>query len=160
MDVDDPIQADEHLSKLQRKFPGSQRVRKLEGMRCEARGDFADAGRIYEEMLAENPANSLARKRQVCSFVSCECFECTTKVSRFISRGNRHRLEVPSRWRRSTTTFDHDGWMLLRLLYFGAREETQPSSTPSNLEKIRHGGPVFLLYGGLRCRVTAKWVRS
>lgn len=62
--------ANEHLEVLRKKFPGSQRVRRLEGMRCEAEGDFSAASKIYEEMLVENPANSLARKRQVCACVS------------------------------------------------------------------------------------------
>lgn len=34
-------------------------------MRCEAEGSFGAAAAIYEEMVEANPANSLARKRQV-----------------------------------------------------------------------------------------------
>lgn len=66
MDTGDLKLADEHLQHLQKKFPGSQRVKRLDGMRSEAGGDFSTAGKIYESMLEENPANSLARKRQVC----------------------------------------------------------------------------------------------
>ena len=65
MDAGDLVSADEHLKILQRKFPGSQRVRRLEGMRFEAGGSFEEAEKVYEQMLVENPSNSLARKRQV-----------------------------------------------------------------------------------------------
>lgn len=65
LDSGDVPTAHEHLQVLTRKFPGSQRVRRLEGMRCEAEGSFAAAAAIYEEMVEANPANSLARKRQV-----------------------------------------------------------------------------------------------
>lgn len=65
MDVGDLNSADEQLKILKGKFPESQRVRRLEGMRFEAGGNLTEAGKVYKEMLAENPANSLARKRQV-----------------------------------------------------------------------------------------------
>ncbi|CAN0258195.1 unnamed protein product, partial [Scytosiphon promiscuus] len=65
LDSGDLATAHEHLEVLKGKFPGSQRVQRLEGMRREAEGDFSAAGKIYEEMLAKNPANSLARKRMV-----------------------------------------------------------------------------------------------
>lgn len=65
MDVGDLDSADEQLKILKGKFPKSQRVRRLEGMRFEAGGNLTEAGKVYKEMLTENPANSLARKRQV-----------------------------------------------------------------------------------------------
>lgn len=70
MDVGDLDSADEQLKILKGKFPESQRVRRLEGMRFEAGGNLTEAGKVYKEMLAENPANSLARKRQVCPVVT------------------------------------------------------------------------------------------
>lgn len=65
LDTGDVPLAHEHLQILKEKFPSSQRVQRLEGMRREAEGDFAGAGKVYQQMLAENPANSLARKRMV-----------------------------------------------------------------------------------------------
>lgn len=65
MDVGDLVAADGNVMILRQKFPGSQRVKRLEGMMAEARGDFATAGNIYKEMVEENPSNQLARKRQV-----------------------------------------------------------------------------------------------
>eukprot|EP00904_Undaria_pinnatifida_P007350 jgi/Undpi1/3745/HiC_scaffold_16.g07114.m1 len=65
MDTGDLATADKQLSVLKLKFPGSQRVRLLQGMRSEAGGDFDGADEIYSEMLEENPANSLAHKRKV-----------------------------------------------------------------------------------------------
>ncbi|CAM9970486.1 unnamed protein product, partial [Ectocarpus sp. 13 AM-2016] len=70
LDSGDVPTAHEHLQVLTRKFPGSQRVRRLEGMRCEAEGSFAAAAAIYEEMVEANPANSLARKRQVAVLIA------------------------------------------------------------------------------------------
>mmetsp|Transcript_28637 Transcript_28637/g.91771 ORF Transcript_28637/g.91771 Transcript_28637/m.91771 type:complete len:308 (-) Transcript_28637:182-1105(-) len=43
----------------------STRVRKLVGMSSEAVGDFNAANALYDEVLAENPANLLVRKRKV-----------------------------------------------------------------------------------------------
>lgn len=57
--------ADEELKILKAKFADSQRVRWVEGMLAESRGDFATARSIYKAMVEENPANQLARKRQV-----------------------------------------------------------------------------------------------
>ncbi|CAM9676795.1 unnamed protein product [Ectocarpus sp. 12 AP-2014] len=70
LDSGDVPTAHEHLQVLTRKFPGSQRVRRLEGMRCEAEGSFAAAAAIYDEMVEANPANSLARKRQVAVLIA------------------------------------------------------------------------------------------
>ncbi|CAM9935117.1 unnamed protein product [Pylaiella littoralis] len=70
LDSGDLATAHEQLEVLRKKFPGSQRVRRLEGMRCEAERNFSAAAKVYEEMLAENPANSLARKRQVAVLIA------------------------------------------------------------------------------------------
>lgn len=72
LDSGDLATAHEHLEVLRAKFPGSQRVKRLEGMQCEAEGNFSAAAKIYEEMLVANPANSLARKRQV-RVCGCGC---------------------------------------------------------------------------------------
>lgn len=88
LDTGDLATAHEHLEVLRAKFPNSQRVRRLEGMQCEAEGSFSAAAKIYEEMLAANPANSLARKRQVCWFVLSRRRFCLLErlVARFVPR--------------------------------------------------------------------------
>ena len=67
------------LTKLQKHFPGSLRVRGLEGMVLEARAcvlsqsslqsqamqSSLEALRCYDEMLREDPCNAVARKRKV-----------------------------------------------------------------------------------------------
>lgn len=65
MDAGDLLVAEANVSNLRQKFPSSQRVRQLEGMLAEARGQFAAAEVIYKGMVEANPANQLARKRQV-----------------------------------------------------------------------------------------------
>lgn len=75
LDTGNLATAHEHLEVLRAKFPSSQRVRRLQGMQCEAEGSFSAAAEIYEEMLVANPANSLARKRQVC-WLSCLVLSC------------------------------------------------------------------------------------
>eukprot|EP00752_Nemacystus_decipiens_P009223 g8238.t1 len=70
LDTGDVATANEHLDVLRNKFPGSQRVQRLEGMQCEAEGRFSAASKIYEDMLVANPANSLARKRQVAVLIA------------------------------------------------------------------------------------------
>lgn len=54
------------LSRLLRQFPGSVRVRRLEGMRLEAKGDFDAAIEIYDKLLLENPSNVAILQRVVC----------------------------------------------------------------------------------------------
>ena len=46
-------------------FPTSCRVKRLQGMEYEQRGDYTEASKIYKDILEENPANGLAIKRQI-----------------------------------------------------------------------------------------------
>jgi tetratricopeptide (TPR) repeat protein len=65
IDTGDLDAADGWLQPLEARFPESGRVRKLQGMRCEARGDYADADAIYLAVLGENPVNAAVAKRRV-----------------------------------------------------------------------------------------------
>ena len=53
------------LRALHQQFPKSLRVRKLRGMRSEALEEWDEAKKIYEGILAEDPANLIVRKRHI-----------------------------------------------------------------------------------------------
>lgn len=57
--------AEEYLAKLTKKFKSSQRVSRLQGMCLEAKEMYAEALVLYDEVLKNNPANSLIMKRKV-----------------------------------------------------------------------------------------------
>ncbi|XP_031128633.1 ER membrane protein complex subunit 2-like [Ipomoea triloba] len=50
---------------LQKKFPGSKRVGRLEAMLLEAKGLWAEAGKAYSSLLEENPSDQVVYKRRV-----------------------------------------------------------------------------------------------
>lgn len=53
------------LKALDSRFKGSSRVKKLWGMRSEARGEWDDAVAIYDSMLATNPTAQVPRRRKI-----------------------------------------------------------------------------------------------
>lgn len=65
LDMEEIELAEDYLVKLTKKFKSSQRVSRLQGMCLEAREQFTEALAVYDEVLKENPANSLVRKRKV-----------------------------------------------------------------------------------------------
>ncbi|KAG9062008.1 ER membrane complex subunit 2 [Linnemannia hyalina] len=65
LDMGDDALALKCIQALETKFPGSPRVRRLQGMQLEASGKLAEAGLIYKAILEEDETNVLASKRQV-----------------------------------------------------------------------------------------------
>ncbi|KAF9972911.1 ER membrane complex subunit 2 [Actinomortierella ambigua] len=65
LDVGDELLAHKCIEALEAKFPGSARVRRLQGMRLEAHGKLEEASAIYKAILEEDETNVLASKRQV-----------------------------------------------------------------------------------------------
>lgn len=57
--------AKECISMLQKKFPGSKRVGRLEGMLLEAKGLWAEADRAYSSLLEDNPIDQVIHKRKI-----------------------------------------------------------------------------------------------
>uniref|UniRef100_A0A8C7TNF7 ER membrane protein complex subunit 2 n=1 Tax=Oncorhynchus mykiss TaxID=8022 RepID=A0A8C7TNF7_ONCMY len=53
------------LQELKRQFPGSQRVKRLAGMRLEALEKYEDANKQYDSILQDDPTNTAARKRKI-----------------------------------------------------------------------------------------------
>ncbi|GAB9467930.1 Inactive purple acid phosphatase 29 [Globisporangium polare] len=57
---------DEQLAEaLKTQFPKSARVARLEGMELEQHGEFTKAEEVYNQVLAENPANAIVMKRKI-----------------------------------------------------------------------------------------------
>jgi hypothetical protein len=54
------------LKALQAQFPSSMRVKNLHGLMLEAKGELDSAAELYDSIVAEQPANTTARRRQVC----------------------------------------------------------------------------------------------
>ena len=65
LEEDETSLAEEYLTKLTKTFKSSQRVSRLQGMCLEAKEMFTEALALYDEVLKENPANSLIKKRKV-----------------------------------------------------------------------------------------------
>ncbi|XP_069777087.1 ER membrane protein complex subunit 2 isoform X2 [Narcine bancroftii] len=53
------------LRELFKQFPGSHRVKRLNGMRLESLERYDDANKMYDEILQEDPTNTAARKRKI-----------------------------------------------------------------------------------------------
>ncbi|XP_032815121.1 ER membrane protein complex subunit 2 [Petromyzon marinus] len=53
------------LRQLRRQFPGSHRVRRLEGMKYEFQEKYDEANKLYDEIIQEDDANTAARKRKI-----------------------------------------------------------------------------------------------
>lgn len=53
------------LETLKKRFPGSMRVFKLEGMFFEAEGEFGKAIDLYESALKDHPTNAELMKRKI-----------------------------------------------------------------------------------------------
>lgn len=68
LDYGDYTTADKYLQLLINKFPQSSRVKRLLGMGLESQGEYENALKLYDEILAETPTNLLVLKRKVAIF--------------------------------------------------------------------------------------------
>ena len=64
LDFGETTVAEQYVKLLEMRWPGSARVARLKGMVYEARGEYDEANKIYNDMLAESEANTLALKRR------------------------------------------------------------------------------------------------
>ncbi|CDP08539.1 unnamed protein product [Coffea canephora] len=64
MDCQCPDVAKEFTKVLQKKFPGSKRVGRLEAMLLEAKGSWAEAEKAYMSLLEDNPLDQIVHKRR------------------------------------------------------------------------------------------------
>jgi hypothetical protein len=65
LDTGDDAVANESLAELMVQFKDSSRVKRLVGMQSESKRQYGAASQVYEELLLQNTANSLAMKRKV-----------------------------------------------------------------------------------------------
>ena len=99
--------AHEYLEILKAQFPNSLRVKRLEGMMWEAKGETKLASTSYDEILAEDPSNLLALKRHV---VLC-------KSQRNYAEAARKLVEYLS-----TFCSDPEAWLMLHELYLAQQQ--------------------------------------
>ncbi|CAM9898709.1 unnamed protein product [Discosporangium mesarthrocarpum] len=97
--------ANTYLAALNKKFPKSQRVGRLEGMVLEAGGKYSAALDVYNGLVEQNPANSLARKRQVAVLIA------QGKTAAAVKALNAYLAEFAA---------DMEGWLQLAKLHIGA----------------------------------------
>ncbi len=57
--------ASEHIAALQKQFPDSIRVNRIQGMLLEAKGQYAEAIELYDSLLKKDLANVAIMKRKV-----------------------------------------------------------------------------------------------
>jgi tetratricopeptide (TPR) repeat protein len=94
--------AKDSINMLQKKFPESKRVGRLEAMLLEAKGSWAEAEKAYSSLLEENPFDQIIHKRRVAMT------KAQGNVSGAIEWLNKY-LEI--------FMADHDAWRELAEIY-------------------------------------------
>ncbi|KAL9142609.1 hypothetical protein ABFS82_14G181100 [Erythranthe guttata] len=94
--------AKEYIKNLQKKFPGSKRVGRLEAMLLEAKGSWSEAEKAYSSLLEENQFDQVIHKRRVAMA------KAQGNISGAIEWLNKY-LE--------TFMADHDAWRELAEIY-------------------------------------------
>ncbi|KAL8028790.1 hypothetical protein ABFX02_14G183600 [Erythranthe guttata] len=94
--------AKEYIKNLQKKFPGSKRVGRLEAMLLEAKGAWSEAEKAYSSLLEENQFDQVIHKRRVAMA------KAQGNISGAIEWLNKY-LE--------TFMADHDAWRELAEIY-------------------------------------------
>lgn len=95
------------LRVLNQQFPKSLRVKKLKGMRFEALEEWDNAKKIYESILAEDPANLIVRKRHIA-----------------VTKAQNNPFETAKELKEYLDVFmsDQEAWMELANLYIDMQE--------------------------------------
>lgn len=102
---DEMRQATEIIATLAAQFPDSLRVKRLEGMMWEAKGEADLALESYEEVLEADPSNLQAIKRQI---AVCRAKGGPAKLGEAAKRLSEYLASFCS---------DAEGWLLLHELY-------------------------------------------
>ncbi|KAG7021145.1 ER membrane protein complex subunit 2 [Cucurbita argyrosperma subsp. argyrosperma] len=134
---------------LQKKFPQSKRVGRLEAMLLEAKGLWSEAEKAYASLLEENPFDQVVQKRRVA------LAKAQGNTAGAIERLNKY-LE--------TFMADHDAWRELAELYISLKmykqavfcyEELILSQPTVPLHHLAYADVLYTL-GGLENLQTAK----
>ncbi|ERN01558.1 hypothetical protein AMTRI_Chr03g55220 [Amborella trichopoda] len=113
---------------LSKRFPGSTRIGKLEGMWLEAKGSWAEAEKAYSRLLEDNPLDPIIHKRRVA------VAKAQGNVSGAIELLNKY-LEV--------FMADHDAWRELAEIYVSLQMYKQSAFC---YEELILGQPSVPLY--------------
>ncbi|GFR47411.1 hypothetical protein Agub_g9128 [Astrephomene gubernaculifera] len=136
---------------INRRFPDSNRARRLQGMYFEAAGDYGRAEEIYRDILALEPANEAALKRLVA-------------LER--SRGNLHAAVEALRKYLDVFANDKEGWEELAELYLEALNYRQAAfcyeellmHAPGNSSYyIRYADILYTLGGAANCKTARSY---
>ncbi|KAK7478660.1 hypothetical protein BaRGS_00030123 [Batillaria attramentaria] len=101
--------ADTCIEALNAKFPGSVRVRRLEGMLLEAEGRYEQAREVYKAILDKDDANMFARKRLVA------ILKAQRKIPEAIEKLNEYLKKFMT---------DYEGWNELCDMYLSMHDYT------------------------------------
>lgn len=131
----------ECIRALQEKFPGSNRVLKLQAMRLEALHRYDNALHIYEQLIESDPTNMSYRKR---------------KVAILIARGERHEAIREMNEYLKTFLNDNETWLELSQLYLQEGDYARAAhcieelvlSNPHNSLYLRRLGEIRYAQGG------------
>lgn len=98
------------IQMLLSKFPESHRVGRLEGMLCEAKGQWQQADKIYQQILEAQPSDAFAHKRKVA-----------------IAKGQGNLAGAVEALKQYLDTFmaDHDAWRELAEIYVSLQKYNQ-----------------------------------
>jgi len=125
--------ADKFISKLSTQFAESLRVKRLEAMMFEAKGDFENAMGEYDTILETDPSNLFALKRQVA-----------------ICRARGKSAEAARKLVDYLQTFcsDHEAWLMLHELYLASQQYKRASFCIEELVLINPMNYIYHLRAG------------
>ncbi|MCL7044605.1 hypothetical protein MKW94_002433 [Papaver nudicaule] len=115
---------------LQKQFPESVRVGRLEGMLVEAKGSYEDADNIYESLLEDNPLDQVIHKRRIAMS------KAQGNISEAITRLNKY-LEI--------FMADHDAWRELAEIYVSLQMYKQAAFCYEELILCQPSVPLYHL---------------
>ncbi|XP_076456472.1 ER membrane protein complex subunit 2-like [Babylonia areolata] len=116
------------IAALDAKFPGSVRVKRLEGMLLEAEGSYAKAAEIYQDISDKDDANMFAKKRLVA------ILKAQKKIPEAIDKLNDYLKKFMT---------DYEAWNELCDLYLALHDYTNASFC---LEELIMSNPHNHLY--------------
>ncbi|KAF8392336.1 hypothetical protein HHK36_022678 [Tetracentron sinense] len=122
--------AKECIKALQKKFPESKRVGRLEGMLLEAKGSWADAEKTYSNFLEDDPLDQVIHKRRVAMA------KAQGNISGAIEWLNKY-LEI--------FMADHDAWRELAEIYISLQMYKQAAFCYEELILCQPTAPLYHL---------------
>jgi len=125
--------AQEFIATLSAQFPDSMRVKRLEGMMWEAKGDTDQAMILYEEILADDPSNLQVLKRQVA-----------------VSRSRGKNADATSKLVKYLEKFcsDPEAWLMLHELYLAHQQYKRAAFAIEELILINPMNYIYHLRAG------------